>query len=76
MSKKKAINCVDRSKARLIKGKEPVNDYVNRPAEECVAMVWQLTEELWSISGQKNAQQRLQRNAAVLKKFKADRHQL
>jgi hypothetical protein len=68
MREKKGINTIDRSQATLIKGKIQTSDFVDRPASECVAMVWELTQELWSISGRKDAQRRLQRNVAALKK--------
>jgi hypothetical protein len=68
MREKQGINRIDRSQATLIKDKTLVSDYVDRPAAECVAMVWELTQELWSISGRKDAQQRLQRDVATLKK--------
>jgi hypothetical protein len=68
MREKQGINCIDRSRATLIRGKASVSDYVDRPAAECVAMVWELTQELWSISGRKDAQRRLQRNVVTLKK--------
>jgi hypothetical protein len=68
MREKQGINSIDRSQATLIKGKAPVSDYVDRPAAECVAMVWELTQELWSISGRKDAQQPLRRDIAILEK--------
>jgi hypothetical protein len=68
MRDKQGINSIDRSKATLLKGKTSVSDYVGRPASECVAMVWELTQELWSINGRADAQRRLQRDVAALKK--------
>jgi len=61
-------NRVDRTRAVLIKGKSQTSDYVDAPPARRVAMVWELTEELWSISGKGDAQQPLRRDVAVLRK--------
>ncbi len=68
MRENQEINRIDRRRAALIKGKTTVSDYVDWPAGNCVNMVWELTQELWSISGKFDAQRRLQRNVAALKK--------
>ena len=68
MRAKQGTNNVDRSQAVLIKGKTQTSDYVDDPASRRVALVWELTEELWSITGRTDAQQRLQRDVATLKK--------
>jgi hypothetical protein len=68
MNKKQEINRVDRSRAVLIKGKSQANDYVDAPPAQRVEMVWQLTQELWSLTGRTDVKQRLQRNVATLKK--------
>ncbi len=68
MREKQRTNSVDRSQAVLIKGKTQTSDYVDAPAGRRVAIVWELTEELWSISGRTDAQRRLQRDVAALKK--------
>jgi hypothetical protein len=69
MNEKQEFNRVDRSQAVLIRGKSPVNrDYVDAPPAQRVEMVWQLTQELWSLGGRTDVQQRLQRNVATLKK--------
>jgi hypothetical protein len=62
------IHSVDRSHAVLIRGKDQSSSYVDAPASERVGMVWELTEELWSITGRADAQQRLQRNVAAFKR--------
>ena len=62
------INRVDRSKVRLIYGRDEGLDFVNFPADERVSVIWELTRELWSLTGDTSAQQRLQRNVAVLKR--------
>jgi hypothetical protein len=59
---------VDRSKALLIRGDQESSDFVDLPDSECVAIVWELTRELWSLRGDSNAEQRLQRNVAVIKR--------
>jgi hypothetical protein len=59
---------VDRTKARLSHGHDSGECFVDRPASECVAMVWELTQEVWSITDGKCAEQRLQRDVAVLKR--------
>lgn len=63
----KEINRVDRSKVRLISDREESSDFVNLPPAERVGIIWELTCELWSLTGDKSAERRLQRNAAVLK---------
>ena len=68
METRRKINKVDRSKARLISGPDDSRDFVDAANTECVAMVWELTKELWSLRGDKSAEQRLHRNVAVLKK--------
>lgn len=68
MRERQGTNSVDRSQAVLIKGKMQTSDYVDAPAARRVALVWELTEELWSISGRTDAQRRLQRDVATLKK--------
>jgi hypothetical protein len=68
MSEKQGTMGVDRSQAALIKDKTQTSDYVDAPPARRVALVWELTEELWSITGRADAQQRLQRNVAALKK--------
>ena len=68
MSQRQGTNNVDRSQAVLIKGKMPTSDYVDAPPARRVALVWEITEELWSITGKTDAQRRLQRDVATLKK--------
>ena len=63
-------NGVDRTRAVLIKGKSQTSDYVDAPPARRIEMVWELTEELWSISGKGDAQRPLRRDVAVLKKKK------
>ena len=51
----------------LISGTDKSSDFVNLPPAKCVAIVWELTRELWSLTGDSNAEQRLQRDVAVVK---------
>jgi hypothetical protein len=68
MNEKQEFNRVDRSRAVLIRGKSPVNrDYVDAPPAQRIEMVWQLTQELWSLTGQTNPQQPMRRDIAILK---------
>lgn len=62
------INRVDRSKAALIRGFQENNLVVNVPSDECVGIIWELTRELWSISGGNNAERRLQRHITTLRR--------
>ena len=68
MIERQGKNNVDRSKAVLIRDKTQTSDYVNATPARRVALVWELTEELWSITGRTDAQRRLQRDVATLKK--------
>lgn len=68
MSERQIISRVDRSRSLLIKGKTQTSDYVDAPPARRVAIVWELTEELWSLSEQTNPQQPMRRDVAILKK--------
>ncbi|MEW6027298.1 MAG: hypothetical protein AB1599_08395 [Planctomycetota bacterium] len=60
---------VKRNNTAILRMKDaPDTDYVRFPAGERVAFIWELTAELWSLKEPKSAQQRLQRNVAVLVK--------
>jgi hypothetical protein len=59
---------VNRREAALLSEGETTSDFVNLPPAECVEIVWELTRELWSLTGKFDAEQRLQRNVAVLKR--------
>ena len=57
--------------AKLSQIENIVNDeYVDAPIKDLIEMVWDITQELWSIStkGNVNAKSRLQRNVATLTK--------
>ena len=63
------INRVNRSKAALIRGFQENNLVVDVPPDECVGIIWELTRELWSISGGDNAERRLQRHITTLRRW-------
>lgn len=67
MEKQVSANRVDRSKAKVVFGGDDSCDFVDLPPSECVAMVWELTRELWSLGGDTSAEQRLQRDVTVIK---------
>lgn len=67
MRKSKDINRVDRSKA-VLTNKFQEDDFVDAPPEECIGLVWELTREIWSLSGSKDAERKMQRHIAVLRK--------
>ena len=68
MREKQQTTGVDRSQAVLIKGKMQTSDYVDAPPARRVALVWELTEELWSITGRDDAQRPMRRDVSILKK--------
>lgn len=65
MQKVTQINRVDRSKAVLSKN-HIEDDFVDAPPEVCVGFMWELTREIWSLNGSKDAERRLQRHIAAL----------
>jgi len=61
------INRVDRSVAVLKKiGSVPDSDHVNGRPEVLVGFMWELTMEVYSLRGNFDAEQRLQRNITKL----------
>ncbi|OQA03664.1 MAG: hypothetical protein BWY69_00302 [Planctomycetes bacterium ADurb.Bin401] len=65
MQKNKPINRVDRSKA-VLKHNFEEDDFVDASPAECLSFMWELTKEVWSLSGSKDAERRLQRHIATL----------
>ena len=62
---------LNRNVSKLSKMKDVVNDeYVDASVKDRIEMVWDITQELWSIStkGNVNAESRLQRDVAILTK--------
>ena len=61
------INRVDRSIAVLKNSDSaPDNDLVDAPPEVLVGFIWELTKEIYSLRGNFDAEQRLQRNITKL----------
>ena len=60
---------LNRGVAKLSSMKDIVDDdYVDAPIKDKISMVWDITEELWSLTkkGEISAKSRLQRNVANL----------
>lgn len=51
-----------RDKARLKKMSKIDDPFVAMSPQECVAFIWELTAELWSLRGSPYVERRLQRN--------------
>ncbi len=66
MADKCDINKVDRSKARLVTNKELSDKWSDYSPAQLVGLVWDLTVEAYSLKGDFDAQQRLQRNVTKL----------
>jgi len=67
MQKVTQINRVDRSRAVLTRNFRE-DDFVDAPPEVCIDFIWELTREIWSISGSKDAERKMQRHIAVLRR--------
>ena len=65
MKERKSINRVDKSKA-VLKHKFEEDDFVDASPAECVGFMWELTREVWALSGSKDAERRLQRHITAL----------
>ncbi len=66
MKTDKSINMVDRSVGTLKQESEPDSDFVDAPPEVLLGFMWELTAEVYSLRGDFDAEQRLQRNATNL----------
>lgn len=54
---------MNRKKAVIFRSKIPHNDeYVNLPPNECISLVWELTKEIYALTGEHDVKSRLQRN--------------
>lgn len=54
---------LQRDKVRIVKRKDDAaDDYVSASPEECISFVWELTKEIYSLSGEYDAESRLQRD--------------
>ena len=65
----KSINKVDRSVGVLKQAGEPDSDFVDAPPEVLLGFMWELTVEMYSLGGDFDAEQRLQRNVTKLIKL-------
>ena len=55
----------------MIKTDKQIDDgYVDAPKEKLFEMVWEITKDTWSFMGDKDAEQRLQRNIVNLSRGK------
>lgn len=54
---------MNRKQVFIYRGKVPYNDeHVNLPPNECISFVWELTEEIYALTGVHDVKSRLQRN--------------
>lgn len=66
MQTAKSINTVDRGVASLKQADQPDSDLVDAPPEVLLGFMWELTAEVYSLRGDFDAEQRLQRNVTNL----------
>ena len=66
MQTDKSINMVDRSVVSLKQSDQPDSDLVDAPPEVLLGFMWELTAEVYSLRGDFDAEQRLQRNVTNL----------
>lgn len=57
---------MQRNKVKLMKMTKDDDPFVDASPQECVGMMWELTAELWSLTGAFDVEQRLQRNVTRL----------
>jgi len=58
---------MNRKQIAIYKGKILHDDeYVNLPSNECISFVWELTEEIYALTGEYDVKSRLQRNVVNL----------
>lgn len=57
---------LDRTKTQLKKQSKQDDCFVRASFQERISYVWELTTELWSLTGEKHAEQRLQRHVTNL----------
>ena len=57
---------LDRTKTTLIKQTKQDDCFVNASFQERISFVWELTSELWSLKGDRDAERRLQRHVGNL----------
>ncbi|MHC4797852.1 MAG: hypothetical protein ACYTF1_14510 [Planctomycetota bacterium] len=59
-----------RDKTRLIKMSKIDDPFVAESPQECISFMWELTAEMWSLSGMSDVERRLQRNVTKLIRIK------
>jgi hypothetical protein len=61
---------MDRKQIFVYKNKKPHNDeYVNLPPNKRMSLVWELTKEIYSLTGEHDVESRLQRHVInIIKK--------
>ena len=57
---------LDRTKTQLKKQTKQDDCFVNASFQERISFVWDLTSELWSLQGNRDAERRLQRHVTNL----------
>ena len=62
---------LNRKSTKIVRSEnpEPIDRIILTP-QECLSFIWELTEEIFSLSGEHNAQSRLQRNVVSIIKRK------
>lgn len=54
---------LQRDKIKMLEKKDNVDDdYVSASPEECLSFIWELTKEIYSLSGEYDVESRLQRD--------------
>lgn len=66
MQTDKSINIVNRGVVSLKQADQPDSDLVDAPPEVLLGFMWELTAEVYSLRGDFDAEQRLQRNVTNL----------
>jgi hypothetical protein len=59
---------VAKDQTKLLRMSKQDDPFVAEPPQKCVGFMWELTAELWSLKGSRNAQRRLRRNVTALVK--------
>jgi hypothetical protein len=54
---------LQRDKIKMLEKKDNVDDdYISTSPEECLSFIWELTKEIYSLSGEYDVESRLQRD--------------
>jgi hypothetical protein len=57
---------LDKKRVKLIKMSHKDDSFVIGTPAQRIGMIWELTQEFWSLGNRQDAERRLQRNVAVL----------